>query len=51
MTTAVRTGGPGATGVSLLIVPLNLPGVTRRKIENTGVNASGSTYVELENVV
>ncbi|KAL8281028.1 hypothetical protein RQP46_006707 [Phenoliferia psychrophenolica] len=51
MTTAVRTGGPGATGVSLLIIPLDLPGVTRRKIENTGVNASGSTYIELEDVL
>ncbi|KAM0755339.1 acyl-CoA dehydrogenase NM domain-like protein [Meredithblackwellia eburnea MCA 4105] len=51
MTTAVRTGGAGASGVSLLIIPLNLKGVTRRKIDNTGVNASGSTYVEFEDVL
>ncbi|ODQ52354.1 acyl-CoA dehydrogenase NM domain-like protein [Saitoella complicata NRRL Y-17804] len=50
MTTAVRTGGPGASGISVLVVPLDTPGVTRRKIHNSGVNASGSTYVELDNV-
>ncbi|KAM0792168.1 hypothetical protein ACM66B_004865 [Microbotryomycetes sp. NB124-2] len=48
MTTAVRTSD---TGLSLLIVPFDLPGVSRRHIDNTGVNASGSTYITLENVV
>jgi hypothetical protein len=53
MTTAVRTGpkGSGAAGISVLVVPLKVEGVTLRKIKNTGVNASGSTYVELENVL
>lgn len=53
MTTAVRTGaeGSGAKGISLLIIDLHAKGVTMRKIENTGVNASGSTYVELEDVL
>ncbi|KAI5479309.1 acyl-CoA dehydrogenase NM domain-like protein [Pseudohyphozyma bogoriensis] len=51
MTTAVRTGGAGPGGVSVLVIPLDAKGVTRRKIENTGVNASGSTYVELEDVL
>lgn len=51
MSTAVRTGKPGAGGLSLLIVPLDSKGVTRRKIYNTGVSASGSAYVVLEDVL
>ncbi|OAA60270.1 acyl-CoA dehydrogenase domain-containing protein [Niveomyces insectorum RCEF 264] len=51
MTTAVRTGGPGAGGVSVLVIPLGLPGVTRRKIKNSGFNAGESTWVTLEDVV
>ena len=41
MTTAVRTGGPGAAGVSVLVIPTNLPGFSARKIENSGLNAGG----------
>ena len=40
-TTAVRTGGPGHGGISLLVVPLAAKGVRRTKIENQGVHASG----------
>jgi alkylation response protein AidB-like acyl-CoA dehydrogenase len=40
-TAAVRTGGPGKDGVSALIIPLNAPGVTRRKMNNSGVSSSG----------
>lgn len=40
-TTAVRTGGEGSSGVSVLIVPLKAPGVTCKKIPNSGVLASG----------
>ncbi|KAK5989571.1 Acyl-CoA dehydrogenase AFT10-1 [Cladobotryum mycophilum] len=49
-TTAVRTGGKGRSGISALIIPLDAPGVTRRKMENSGVYASGSTYIEFDNV-
>src|SRR5271156_641738 len=50
-TCAVRTGGHGATGISALIVPLkNYPGVTLRKLQNSGVNASGSTFIEFDDV-
>lgn len=49
-TTAVRTGGSGHGGVSLLVVPLKAKGVTRRRMENTGVHASGSTYITFEDV-
>ncbi|KXH28088.1 acyl-CoA dehydrogenase domain-containing protein [Colletotrichum salicis] len=50
MTTAVRTGGPGIKGISVLVVPLDLPGVSRRKISNSGWNAGDSTWVTLDNV-
>jgi alkylation response protein AidB-like acyl-CoA dehydrogenase len=40
-TAAVRTGGPGRTGISLLVIPLAAEGVTRRRMFNSGVNASG----------
>jgi alkylation response protein AidB-like acyl-CoA dehydrogenase len=46
-TTAVRTGGPGKGGISVLIILLKSKGVTRRKLENSGAKASGmyrSTY-------
>ncbi|BCS25248.1 acyl-CoA dehydrogenase family protein [Aspergillus puulaauensis] len=49
-TAAVRTGGEGVAGVSALIIPLKAPGVTCRKIDNSGVLASGSTYIEFDDV-
>lgn len=49
-TAAVRTGGPGRGGVSALVIPLKSEGVTCRKMENSGVNASGSTYIEFDDV-
>lgn len=49
---AVRTGSEdsGAAGLSALIIPLNAPGVTRRQLHNSGVSASGSTFVEFDEV-
>jgi alkylation response protein AidB-like acyl-CoA dehydrogenase len=41
-TAAVRTGGPGKAGISLLVIPLAAPGVTRRWMYNSGVHASGT---------
>lgn len=49
-TAAVRTGGPGRKGVSALIIPLKAKGVTCKKIDNSGVHASGSTYIEFDDV-
>ncbi|GAB1210443.1 hypothetical protein APSETT445_009235 [Aspergillus pseudonomiae] len=49
-TAAVRTGGPGRGGISLLVIPLAAPGVTRRRMYNSGVHASGSTFIELDDV-
>ncbi|TPX12296.1 uncharacterized protein E0L32_006943 [Thyridium curvatum] len=50
MTTAVRTGGPGAGGISVLVIPLQSEGVTITKIHNSGQNAGGASFVDLENV-
>lgn len=48
---AVRTGGPGPTGLSLLLVPLkNTPGITMRRLKVTGLATSGTTFIELEDV-
>ncbi|PCH05261.1 Acyl-CoA oxidase/dehydrogenase, type 1 [Penicillium occitanis (nom. inval.)] len=49
-TAAVRTGGPGRKGVSVLVIPLNVKGVTRKRMHNSGVNASGSTFLEFDDV-
>ncbi|KAI3340776.1 acyl-CoA dehydrogenase/oxidase [Ustulina deusta] len=50
MTTAVRTGGPGAGGISLLVIPLSLPGVSVQKIRNSGQSAGGASWVRMDNV-
>ncbi|KAI8663686.1 hypothetical protein NCS57_00970300 [Fusarium keratoplasticum] len=49
-TAAVRTGGPGQSGISALIIPLDAKGVTRRRMDNSGINASGSTFIEFDDV-
>lgn len=50
-TMAVRTGGPGPDGLSLLVVPLlNYPGVSMRRIYITGSSTSGTTFIELDDV-
>lgn len=41
-TAAVRTGGSGKGGISALVIPLNAKGVSRRRILNSGVSASGN---------
>jgi acyl-CoA dehydrogenase len=48
---AVRTGGPGPTGLSVLVVPLkNHPGVTMRRLKVAGQITGGTTYIELDDV-
>lgn len=48
---AVRTGGPGAQGLSMLVVPLkNYPGVTMRRIRVGGQSSAGTTFIELDDV-
>ena len=49
---AVRTGGPGPTGLSLLVVPLkNTPGVTMTRIETAGHKTGGTTFIDLDDVL
>lgn len=48
---AVRTGGPGPAGLSMLVVPLlDTPGVTMRRIKVGGQTAAGTTFIELDDV-
>lgn len=48
---AVRTGGSGASGLSLLVVPLlDQEGVSMRRMKTTGSTSSGTTYIELDDV-
>lgn len=48
---AVRTGGPGPSGLSLIIVPLKgYPGVTMRRINVAGQISAGTTFIELDDV-
>ncbi|KAE8161907.1 acyl-CoA dehydrogenase/oxidase [Aspergillus tamarii] len=50
-TMAVRTGGPGASGLSVMVVPLKgYPGVTMRQFHVSGSKTSGTTYIELDDV-
>jgi alkylation response protein AidB-like acyl-CoA dehydrogenase len=41
---AARTGLPGPKGLAVFIVPLNTEGITRKKIENSGVKSSGTYF-------
>jgi len=50
LTCAVRTGGSGMGGISLICIPRDLPGVTIKKIKCQGVWGSGTSYITLENV-
>jgi acyl-CoA dehydrogenase len=48
---AVRTGKAGPSGISLLVVPLkNHPGVKMRRLQVSGQQAGGTTYIELDDV-
>jgi acyl-CoA dehydrogenase len=48
---AVRTGGPGAAGLSVLLVPLKgYPGVNMRRLTVAGQKTGGTTYIELDDV-
>lgn len=49
-TTAVRTGGPGMGGITLLLIDRTLPGVKCSQMKCGGVWASGTTYVTFEDV-
>jgi alkylation response protein AidB-like acyl-CoA dehydrogenase len=50
MTTAVRTGGPGMGGISVLVIPMDSPGVSWQRISNSGQGGGGASLVELDDV-
>lgn len=48
---AVRTGGPGPTGLSMVVVPLKgYPGVSMRRLKVSGQVSAGTTFIELDDV-
>ena len=48
---AVRTGGPGADGLSMIQVPLKgHPGVSMRRLKVAGQVSAGTTFIELDDV-
>lgn len=48
---AVRTGGPGPGGLSMLVVPLKgYPGVSMRRLKVSGQVSAGTTFIELDDV-
>ncbi|OJJ37959.1 hypothetical protein ASPWEDRAFT_171412 [Aspergillus wentii DTO 134E9] len=48
---AARTGPRTAKGISVFIVPLDQKGITKRKLDNSGVSSSGSTFMEFDEVL
>ncbi|WP_315780624.1 MULTISPECIES: acyl-CoA dehydrogenase family protein [unclassified Bradyrhizobium] len=49
ITVAVRTGGPGPAGVSLLLIPGDTPGLTRTKLNKMGWWASDTATLHFDN--
>ena len=49
-TTAVRTGGPGIAGISLLLIDLEAPGVTRTPLDKQGWWASDTAALYFDEV-
>ncbi|KAJ9627993.1 hypothetical protein H2203_003212 [Taxawa tesnikishii (nom. ined.)] len=48
---AVRTGGPGPGGLSMLVVPLKgYKGVSMRRLKVQGQISAGTTFIELDDV-
>ncbi|KAJ5372476.1 hypothetical protein N7517_004482 [Penicillium concentricum] len=48
---AARTGPPGAKGITVFILDMKMPGITGKKMYNSGVSSSGSTFIDLQDVV
>ena len=51
LTTAVRTGGAGAGGVSLLLIPMNAAGVSRTRLDKMGWRCSDTATIHFDDVV
>lgn len=50
ITTAVRTGGEGHRGISLIVVPADSEGLTRRRLQKIGTHASDTAELFFANV-
>ena len=49
-TTAVRTGGDGMGGISMIVIDRHAPGVNVRRMKCSGLWASGTAYITFEDV-
>jgi len=49
-TVAVRTGGEGMGGISLLLLEKGMPGITCRKLETQGWASSNTAYITFDDV-
>jgi len=49
-TVAVRTGGAGMGGISLLLIERDMPGITTTQMNCMGVWPSGTSYITFDNV-
>ncbi len=50
LTTAVRTGGPGMGGISLMLIDMNAPGVSRTRLDKMGWRCSDTAAIHFDNV-
>ena len=50
LTTAVRTGGVGAGGVSLLLIPMDAAGVSRTRLDKMGWRCSDTATIHFDDV-
>lgn len=48
--TAVRTGGPGMGGISMVLIPANSPGLERTSLKKMGWHASDTATLHFDNV-
>ena len=51
LTTAVRTGGAGAGGISLLLIPMAAAGVSRTRLDKMGWRCSDTATIHFDDVV
>ena len=51
LTAAVRTGGSGAAGVSLLLIPMDAAGVSRTRLDKMGWRCSDTATIHFDDVV
>ena len=51
LTTAVRTGGAGAGGVSLLLIPMDAAGVSRTRLDKMGWRCSDTATIHFEDLL